>query len=63
MSTKKNAQGEKRKGAWGCRKRVNKEGMRAKMEQRREEVRRGNVRQVRGEGREDTPKKRSKIGN
>lgn len=56
MSTKKNAQGEKRKGVWGCRKRVNKEGMRAKMEQRREEVRRGHVRQVRGEGREDTPK-------
>lgn len=36
-----------------CRKRVNKGRIRGKMRQRRKEVRRENVRQVRGEGREE----------
>lgn len=54
MSTKIMHRGEENKegmGVW-CRKRVNKGGMRATMGQRRKEVKRENVRQVRGEGRE-----------
>lgn len=58
---KDNVQGEKKKGGMGVwwKKRVNKGGMRARMGQRREEVRRGNVRQFEGErkgGRGYTPK-------
>lgn len=46
---KDNVQGEEKKEVWGEKKRVNKGGMRARMGQRRKEVRRGNVRQFEGE--------------
>lgn len=45
-----------------CRKRVNKGRIRGRMRQRRKEVRRENVRQVRGEGREEEGINQNKKG-
>lgn len=49
MGTKIMYRERKKKEVWGEEKRVNKGGMRARMGQRRKEVRRGNVRQFEGE--------------